>query len=86
VAHRGNVSLVKDQLGGMPQARAELGVIVREGEHVVARVGDSAEDASGLCRKGLGQLFGEVRRRQHAEKIAAGALKCESPRRGVGGT
>jgi hypothetical protein len=42
VAHRGNVGPVKKELGGMSPAIAVLGLLLREGQHVVGCIANRA--------------------------------------------
>jgi len=44
VAHRGNVGLVKEELGSVAPAIAVLGLLLREGQHVVGCIANSAQD------------------------------------------
>jgi hypothetical protein len=51
-AHRGNVGLVEEELGGTSPALAELGLLMRERQHVIGSLADRAQDAAVLGRKG----------------------------------
>jgi hypothetical protein len=42
VAHRGNVGLVKEELGSVAPAIAVLGLLLREGQHVVGCIANRA--------------------------------------------
>src|ERR1700716_3045782 len=73
-AHRGDVGLLEDQFDCAPPARAEFCVLVRWDQHVPARVDDRAQDTTVFGWKGLGELFGEICRRQHALKNSCRAV------------
>ena len=50
MAHRGNVGLVKEELGSVAPAIAVLGLLLREG-----CIANRAQDGPVLDREGLGQ-------------------------------
>jgi hypothetical protein len=62
--HRGNASLIEQELGSMAPAIAMLGPLLREDQHVIGSVANSAQNGPALGRKGLGELLREVRTRQ----------------------
>jgi hypothetical protein len=81
VAHRGNVGLVKEELGSVAPAIAVLGLLLREGQHVVGCIANSAQDGPVLYREGLGQFLGEVRTRQrHAPYLGGLGREASLPR------
>jgi hypothetical protein len=79
-AHRGNIGLVEEELGGAP-ALAELSPFGREREDVVGSLANGAQDGAILSREGLGKLLGEVRTRQrHAPYLDGLGRESSLPR------
>ena len=57
VAHRGNIGLRKDQLGGLPPALAPFAASRRQRQHIGDGFADGVEYAPVLGRKGLSQIL-----------------------------
>ena len=50
VAHRGNIGLVEQEIGGMSPALAVLGPLMRQRDNVVGSLANGAQDGAALDR------------------------------------